>query len=63
MKATPIAGTIAIALVNRTLFQTDNLMSRNPSITNYPAYVPVIVEDYPDASKPMAHIYFAELPN
>lgn len=63
MKATPMAGTIAIALVKRTLCQTGNLISKNPSMTNWPAYVPVIVDDYPDANKPMAQIYLATEPN
>lgn len=28
-------------------------------MTNWPAYVPVIVEDCPAASRPIAHIYLA----
>lgn len=32
-------------------------------MTNCPAYVPVIVELYPAASKPMAQMYLAEVPN
>jgi len=41
---TQIAGTIAMDLVINTLYQIGNLMSMKPSMTNCPAYVPVIVE-------------------
>lgn len=61
-KRIPNAGTIAIDLVSKTLYQTGNLMFRNPSITNWPEYVPVIVELYPAANKPIAQIYFAAFP-
>ena len=50
-------------LVKRTLYQTGRVKFKKPSITNYPAYVPVIVEDYPAASSPMAQMYLAEGPN
>ena len=43
-KVTMTAGTIAMDLVTNTLYHTGNLMFRKPSITNYPEYVPVIVE-------------------
>jgi len=44
INVTRSAGNIATALATRTLFQIYSLISINPSITNYPAYVPVIVE-------------------
>ena len=56
------AGVIAIDLVNRTLFQTGNFKFRKPSITNYPAYVPVIVDSCPAAKSPAAQIYLADFP-
>lgn len=37
-------------------------MLRKPSITNCPAYVPVIVELCPAASRPMAQIYLEASP-
>ena len=61
MKITIIVGTIAIDLVIRTLCQTGKVKFRNPSMTNWPAYVPVIVELYPAASKPTPQMYLADL--
>ena len=58
-----MAGRIAIDLVIITLFQTGNLISKNPSITNCPAYVPVIVDAYPAASNPTPQIIDAAFPN
>lgn len=60
---THIAGTIATDLVIITLYHTGNLKSRKPSMTNCPAYVPVIVELYPAASRPMAQMYLLAFPN
>ena len=62
-KETARAGKIAMDLVRRTLFHTGIWKFRKPSITNCPAYVPVIVELYPAANSPTAHIYFAGSPN
>ena len=56
------AGTIAIDLVTKTLCHTGSVKSRNPSITNWPAYVAVMVALYPAARRPMAHMYFALSP-
>ena len=53
---------IATDRVSKTLFQTGSVKSKNPSMTNYPAYVPVIVDDCPAANKPTAQIYFALFP-
>lgn len=50
-------GIIAIDLVSSTRFQGAILRSRKPSMTNCPAYVPVIVDDCPAASSPMAQMY------
>lgn len=49
-------------LVKSTLWYTGSLKFKNPSITNWPAYVPVIVELCPAANSPNAQIYLAEFP-
>ena len=59
---TQSAGIIATDLVMRTLCHIGNVKFRKPSMTNWPAYVPVIVELYPAAKSPMAQIYFALFP-
>jgi hypothetical protein len=56
-------GTIAIPLVINALRNLDTLILIKPDITNYPASVPVSVEDYPAASKPIPHMILAVLPN
>lgn len=61
-KETQRAGTIAMDLVMRTLCHTGKVKSKKPSMTNWPAYVPVIVELYPAANNPMAQMYLEELP-
>lgn len=60
--ATPRAGMIATDLVRSTLYQTGRVKSKKPSMTNCPAYVPVIVELYPAANNPTAQIYLAFVP-
>lgn len=55
-------GAIAMILVMNALL---NLLTRtliNPDMTNYPASVPVSVDDYPAASSPMPQIYLAAAP-
>jgi len=44
ISVTQSAGIIAIDLVINTRYHIGNVKFKNPSITNYPAYVPVIVE-------------------
>lgn len=61
--ATRKVGTIAIIRVKRTRFQRAHCRFKNPSIANCPAYVPVIVEDWPAAKIPTAQIYIAAAPN
>lgn len=55
-------GTMAIVRVNKTRFQRGHSKFKNPSITNWPAYVPVIVELWPDAKMPTAQMYSAYVP-
>lgn len=61
--ATQNVGIIAIVRVKTTRRQRTHLKFRKPSITNCPAYVPVIVADCPDAKIPMAQMYSAYMPN
>ena len=56
------AGIIAIDLVIRTLCHIGKVKFKKPSITNWPAYVPVMVELWPAASRPTAQIYLALFP-
>ena len=49
-------------LVTKVLFQTGSFISKKPSITNYPAYVPVMVEDYPAAKSPTPQMILDALP-
>ena len=60
--ATRMAGIMAIERVSITRFHGGSLSFRNPSITNCPAYVPVIVDDCPAASSPIAQMYTIGLP-
>ena len=60
--ATRKVGTIAIIRVKSTRFQRAHCKFKNPSIANWPAYVPVIVEDWPAAKIPTAQIYIAAAP-
>lgn len=61
-KVTQMAGTMAMDLVSKTRCQIGSVKSRKPSITNWPAYVPVMVELCPAASRPIAQIYLALSP-
>ena len=55
-RATRSVRAIAMERVNMTRFQRGHLMLRNPSMANWPAYVPVIVELSPDARMPTAQM-------
>jgi hypothetical protein len=50
-------GITAIIRVTRTRCQRAHLRFKNPSIANWPEYVPVIVELWPAAKIPIAHMY------
>lgn len=60
-RATNKLGTMATLRVMRFLFQAATFHWRKPSITNWPAYVPVIVELWPEAKRASAKKKFAYL--
>lgn len=61
--ATQNVGTIAISRVKSTRFHRAHCKLRNPSIANWPEYVPVMVLLWPAAKMPMAQMYMAAAPN
>lgn len=62
-KARKKVGMMAIVRVKSTLFHLAHCKFKKPSIANWPAYVPVIVDDWPAASIPTPQIIKAARPN
>lgn len=56
-------GIIAMQRVTSTRHQRGHCRFRKPSIENWPAYVPVMVELWPAARMPTPQIYMAAAPN